>query len=738
MLTKRLELALELLKPADWSKFEKIASTFLAAEFDDLRTTANPSGDEGRDSELFSPAAEPTVVFQYSVSTGWAAKINSTVRRLKKTHPAVVSLIYVSNQVIGALSDDLKRKFRINDGLSLDVRDRNWFVDRVLGHPSREKAAEELAEAIVDPYLSSRGMSQFAPSELSSPEAIAAVTFLGLQWQDDIREKGLTKLAFEALVRASLENTDSEHRLSRSDVHSRISQLLPDHPKLQLQHLADIALTHLVKKAVRHWQKQDEFCLTHEEKQRVSEFKTAAALSDAALVVAIDSIIATTLSGNKIPDDCIPKFTKCLRSATDAVLFGRSQAFAMAVQTGSLSALADSDFSSVLPVELAKSDLPKLPRIDWIALLRLGVREILVSNNTAIQGYMRSLADAYTLMAFLRQTPDVQGAVEKMFSHGRLWLDATVILPLIAETLAASEDEAGRFTRMIDAAVDAGLELFVTPGVLEEVERHMNRSLTCARMSYQRWEGNVPYLLGRYIQSGRSIFSFENWLENFRGGVRPIEDLAEYLKDFSISERSLESERDASSPELRAALEQIWDEKHRKRRERFGDQSGQRLDDATILKLVKHDVECYTGVVHLRTQEHASPFGYSAWWLTTDRQAFDLKDVLRQRMHSEPPDSPVMSADFMVNYLAFGPVRRKVGKSKEAHMPLLMIFGATKHLTPEILAQAEKLRVELKDLPERLIRRRIRDYLDRARQNIGPIATAGLAPLDDEIDFRRD
>jgi hypothetical protein len=296
MLTKRLELALELLKPADWSKFEIIASAFLAAEFDHLRTTASPSGDEGRDSELFSPAAEPTVAFQYSVSAGWAAKINSTVRRLKKTHPAVVNLIFISNQVIGAQSDDLKRKLRIKDGLSLDVRDRNWFVDRVLGHPSREKAAEELAESVVDPYLSSRGMSEFAPSELSSPEAIAAVTFLGLQWQDDIREKGLTKLAFEAIVRASLENTDSENRLSRSAVHSKISQLLPDHPKMQLQHLADIALTHLSKKAVRHWQKQDEFCLTHEEKQRVSEFKTAAALSDAALVVAIESIITRVRS----------------------------------------------------------------------------------------------------------------------------------------------------------------------------------------------------------------------------------------------------------------------------------------------------------------------------------------------------------------------------------------------------------------------------------------------------------
>jgi len=34
--------------------------------------------------------------------------------------------------------------------------------------------------------------------------------------------------------------------------------------------------------------------------------------------------------------------------------------------------------------------------------------------------------------------------------------------------------------------------------------------------------------------------------------------------------------------------------------------------------------------------------------------AFDLKDELRQRMNSELPDSPVMSADFMVNYLASG------------------------------------------------------------------------------------
>src|SRR5262249_11011560 len=113
-------------------------------------------------------------------------------------------------------------------------------------------------------------------------------------------------------------------------------------------------------------------------------------------------------------------------------------------------------------------------------------------------------------------TPDVQGAVEKMFSHGMLWLDATVVLPLLADTLTASEGEKGRFTRMIDAARDAGLNLFVTLGVIEEVERHMNRALTCVRRDSGQWVGQIPYLLERYVESGRAFASFPTWLENFR------------------------------------------------------------------------------------------------------------------------------------------------------------------------------------------------------------------------------
>jgi hypothetical protein len=728
MITNRLQLALERLDPSDWARFEKLASAFLASEFDDLRTTASPSGDEGRDSELFAPAAEPKVLLQYSVSGDWLNKIRRTVRRIAETFPGAVVLVFVSNQVIGAAADAIKRSVRQDHGLSLDIRDRAWFVDRVLGSPARERAAEELAQAIVDPYLASAGVSSHAPSELSSPEAIAAVTFLGLQWRDDVREKGLTKMAFEALVRAVLANTDSEHRMGRGLVRQGVHRLLPGHPEAQIYALVDGALRRLTKQAIRHWQKEDEFCLTHEEKLRVLDFKTTAALAEAELLASISAITTAILSAHELPDGQRASIAQCIKAASDAVLFERSQAFAMAVQSGSLAALADADFTAVLEAEISKVALPKIHGVDWLAVLRTGVREVLLSEDPAVQAHMRSLADAYTLLAFLRQTPDVQGAVEKMFSHGEVWLDASVALPLLAEPLV--EGPAGRFTRMIEAARDAGLQLFVTPGALEEIERHMNRALTCARMDHGSWRGTVPYLLERYVASGRSRAAFGNWLETFRGSVRPEQDIEDYLQDqFGIGTRSLEAERDATAPELRHALQDLWYEAHRRRRERHGVP----LDEMVITRLVEHDVECYCGVTHLRKSERSSPFGYSAWWLTIDRQAFDLKPKLREAMAAEPPDSPVLSADFLVNYLAFGPVRRKIGKAKEAHLPLVMEMGTARYLTPELLAEAEKLREELKDLPDRVIRRRVRDHLDRARRRLGPIANAGIGDIADEL-----
>jgi hypothetical protein len=726
MISNRLELALERLKSSDWGRFERLSSAFLVSEFEDLRTVASPAGDGGRDAELFSPLDESTVVLQYSVATDWAAKINTTVRRLKDTMPNVIVLIYVTNQVIGAAADSIKKRLRVDHGLSLDVRDRNWFLDRVLGFPGREKAAEELACVIVDPYLAAAGVGPYVRSALSNEESIAAVTFLGLQWQDAARDKGLTKLAFESLVLAALVNTDSTNQMDRHAIRERVFQLLPDHPHDQVRIYVDTALERLTKKVIRRFP-GDKYCLTFEETVRLNEFRVTASLAESNLGTAINNLILSNFHVGAIPAAHEAEFIRCLRVATDAVLFDRSQSFAMAVQTGKLAALADTEFKPILIAEIGKSALPKLPKVDWVALLRSGVQKILTSHEVAIQAHLRRLADSYTLLAFLKLTPDVQGAVEKMFSDGKIWLDATVILPLIADTLLAAEGESGRFMRMIDAARDAGLHLYVTPGIIEEVERHMNRALTCAQLVYGKWHGSVPFLLERYIGSGRSTASFSAWLENFRGSARPTDDISDYLKDqFEITTRSLEVESSNAPLELRHALDHLWHERYQRRQEKYGIQ----LDPNAVTRLVRHDIECYCGVLQLREKDRTSPFGYSAWWLTVDQQTYDLKSKLQTRMEATPPDSPVISADFLVNYLAFGPNRRRVSKSKESHLPLLMMFSNGLSVTPALMAEAETLRSNMKDMPERLIRRNVRDHLDRARTQLGPISYMGMDQSD--------
>jgi len=49
------------------------------------------------------------------------------------------------------------------------------------------------------------------------------------------------------------------------------------------------------------------------------------------------------------------------------------------------------------------------------------------------------------------------------------------------------------------------------------------------------------------------------------------------------------------------------------------------------------------------------------------------------------------------------------------------------------MAEAESLREELKDLPDRVVRRKVRDHLDMARRRLGPVAKAGVGELDDEL-----
>lgn len=722
---RKLELALDLLGHGNWQRFEQFASGFLTPEHPALRTVATSSGDRGRDAELFRSDAAPSVVFQYSVAADWRAKVRATASRVKDSFPEVVVLVYMTNQLIGAEADELKHELQQELGLFLDVRDRNWFADRA-DDPPRQAAVGALLEDILDPYLASRGVIEGKAQALTTIEARAALLYLTFQWEDANREKGLTKLSFEALVLTALRETDSENRLTRDAVRRRVRALLPAHPETQVDHYTDSALGRLAKSRIRHWRQDDEFCLSYAER-----IHQAARLLD----LSADDLELTRELSQTVEHHCGNVGSRCpdpdamvsrIRRIIERFLLVRGEAFAASLSRGTYELVPLDVLREAVVAEIG--DAGPLPVDgDGVTVAMAVAEDVLARPSERVQRYLRSLSDAYTLFAFLRETPDVQSAVTKMFSHGEIWLDTTVVLPLFVEELV--EPPFRQYTNMLMTARESGLKFRVTPGVLEEIERNMNQAETYARRQFaEPWRGHLPFLFVNYALAGRSRDGFSGWLERFRGRFRPEADIAEYIeREWGIEVQGLQEHADRAPVELRGAVQEVWHQVHEQRR------SGERsVDSLTTLRLVDHDVENYLGVVMRRTRERDSPFGYTSWWMTLDSRAHRVRSEIAKSVKTQPPDSPIISPDFMVNYLALGPLRARVPKSVEAALPLITEVSSAE-FPAELIELADELRAEQADLDEHVVRRNVRDRLDAARRRAGELAQRGFRGMEDEL-----
>ena len=284
----------------------------------------------------------------------------------------------------------------------------------------------------------------------------------------------------------------------------------------------------LTKRAIRHYPKTDEFCLAHEEVQRVTEYIADQELAEAALKSEMQSAVAGARapSGTSAPDPSVVAHR--LRRIIDKCLFDRAESFASAVRAGDMKEFATDHLDKIVIDDLRQSPAVKGTAETDPAWLGAIAREVLSEPGEAIQAFLRDLADAYTVLAFLRHTPDVQSAVEKIFSYGQIWLDTSVILPLLAEELF--EEHEGRFQQMCRVARQAGIEFFVTSGVGEELDRHIERAIFCSQKS-NNWEGDYPFLFEAFLQMGRSPVEFQGWAEMFRGPNRPLGDLLEFLEE---------------------------------------------------------------------------------------------------------------------------------------------------------------------------------------------------------------
>ncbi|MFJ8845094.1 hypothetical protein ACIRFF_19555 [Streptomyces cyaneofuscatus] len=720
---QRLSLALKTLEPGDWLTFEQFAADFLAVDYPSLRTMAATKGDKGRDGQLCAPEESSTDMVQYSVTRDWKSKINQTLKRLAENFDNIRRLIYATNQEIGPSADELVNSILREKGVIVDIRDANWFLERRETHPQRASASEDLCRKIVDPLLRKENISSQVGLALSDQEARLGLLHLSLQNRDEATEKGLTRESFESLTLSALHDTSPENLLTREEIHDRVRSFLPVGHEQQVGAQVDGSLLRLAGKKgrVKHHRNDDKFCLAHEERKRLiertAEFVQGERLLEEQLVAAVDFYGGGLVSAQRATAG--PE----LRASLELLLLRRGEEFAEAVRTGEMSHADKEGVEQLLRDESEKKSHKIQPKIVADALVH-----VLDKPADEVKPHLRRLADGYTLFSFLRQTPDVQKVVVSLFSEGDFWVDTSVILPLIAETLI--EDSSQRnYTTIFKAASDAGIKLFVTDGIIEEVERHLNRCLQFSRTEVQKWNGSVPFLYAAYTLSGRARFGFIEWLENFRGSIRPVEDVRLYLEEeISIHRKNLVVEAESASIELRAAVQEVWNEAHERRRNlKEAD-----WDPAITRRLVSHDVETSVGIIELRSRSASSPMGHRYWLVTLDKVAFRLKKELSSRLH-DAPSSPVLSPDFLSQFLRLGPLRTAVEKEQRINLPLMVDVSKYDYLPKSLVELADSLREKLGDKSERLIRRGIRDSLDKMRSEEGVEAAGGLQAAEERI-----
>lgn len=199
---------------------------------------------------------------------------------------------------------------------------------------------------------------------------------------------------------------------------------------------------------------------------------------------------------------------------------------------------------------------------------------------------------------------------------------------------------------------------------------------------------------------------------------------------YGIEFVNLSSHFEGVSGDLSQEVKDYWEGVHEARR----NITGEGEFEMNTHRLAMHDAFNYLNVISRRVADRGkSPLGYKSWWLTVDAAAHRAYGKLSVESQREIGSSPVIAVDFLLKYLVFGPNRDRVDISTESQMSPALSAMMAQAIPPDLLQAAAKVREQYAGLPERAVRLRMRDALDREKMRIGPVHLAGLDGVDEAV-----
>jgi hypothetical protein len=706
----RLRFALQHLQPSDWQAFEQLASGFASVDFPDLRTLAGV-GDEGRDAVLFA-VPMPPVVLQYSIAEDWSSKIRGTIARVAEAGHPCTTLIYFTNRKIGVAADALKSEL-LKTGIALDIRDRSYFVERVHHSRGQTQAADDFADRIVNPLLPTEDLVRHSP--VTDPHLRAGLLYLELQARDLTGGRNIVRLSYDALALAALKDTDPQTRMTREEVGIVVRSVLPGRAKQELDAGIDGALERLrQKRRINYTGKDQTYNLHFEERRRRDGQALDLLVEREESRTQLIELTRSTSHELEIPieESKLDAFIDLLESLFEAILERQGNQFAEAVRLQAGGSLTQDVRAAAEDLVASKAGTVGVFRVGRDALVDLLVEAMAgtLLLGGAVRTQLRQLADAYTLLAFMREAPDVQRAVGEFFSRGTLIFDTTALLPCFGETLL--DDDEQTYTNLVRGAFEGGMELYVTAGVCNEIYSHFMRAITCSRMG-DAWEGPIPLVYADWLRLG-ATGSFASFGERFIGeGEEDVQLFLETALGFRLID--LEPATSKISSELRFEVQEIW-----RPRKRIKPGSSEMERDI----LLRHDLEMYFGVLGERKGEERQLYGYEAWWVTEDRTAIGMFRGARNA-RIELPSDPCMSPTFLSAVLAIGPGRASVPSALRTQLPLALAMQRHGYGVQDLSALANQIRAEFAREPEWFIRRKVRERMNQLKRAAASVPGAG-------------
>ena len=662
--------------------------------------------DGGADGVIHETDASPTTYIQSSVTSDPVTKINGTLARLKEYGRDCRELIFCSPHEIQITTETLKTSLR-KKGVSLDVRDRKYFTAFCDVDTNRANASAAIFKQIAAPILVTDKLIGSQETQLTTRQEKLAFVYLTVAVANSDPNKSITSVSYESLLTYAFRDTNSANTLTKEAIIQRCRDMVPAETGAIFQQRAEGAFATLENKGiVKYHSEKGGYHLAHAEQQKIEQSIMALELE---VVASLTELRELTLKLEKqlkiaapLPVDLsariiLASLNQVLAEQGDTVATALTKRVFCAPSRDSIKEII-SQHIHILGEEVKKHDPDST--LDFYAII---VEVIIRQPPKAIAEYLKKVADAYFLFFTLKQPPEVQDAVSKIVSKSRIVVDASMIVPALAEYAFATEERLNQ--HVLKAAVAGGAELIVTNLALNEVVTQLGK----ARAIYERVITNQPYygqsaLVTAYFQAKGAVYdNFYKFLALFTDSDNP-NDIGHLLFrefGFSVNEVALQPSDHADYQNLF----QVWSSLKKKRPS---------TDEAEFSMLIDHDVRTFQMIKNRRRGENVTndQYGHTWWWLTHDSTAHSI-----DRSSTTSKEVTIcMRPDYLLRYVSASPGLHRKAKDWSWNVLPLSIDLAGCGLVPEEIIKANALTAGIAEGdPDFLRQRKLRNLINQSK-----------------------